>query len=405
MLRALPALHFGRSSPLVSSILAPVQAAHLRWLEPSISATFEGSLRPVLFPSERLADADAWRTNLQLMVWLRSAYLRSHPNTQRLLPAARSALEKRPDAPISMRDARSLFGLEHPADDARPKQPALARAKARKAGYRESYDKDVSSMEFGGLLEEAGALVARRGPLSAWCEEVGAYELVTSELVEAIASYVDERLPTIDREGSATSALLASDAAESAAAAAAAEAAAAADAEAGAEAPRTSGAPARIVEVGAGNGELSHYLRQALRARGTDAVVIASDRAPWPRTVGRVEALDYREALKTYRPHLVLCSWMPMGVDWTRAFRECGSVGEYLLLGEVYDGAVGHNWETWGNPAFADDEKPATPPHARDGWELAEVPSVSRWMLSRYVSDVADCECGSAAVAFRRGRS
>ena len=65
---------------------------------------------------------------------------------------------------------------------------------------------------------------------------------------------------------------------------------------------------------------------------------------------------DYREALKTYRPHLVLCSWMPMGVDWTRAFRECGSVGEYLLLGEVYDGAVGHNWETWGNPAFADDE-------------------------------------------------
>ena len=94
-----------------------------------------------------------------------------------------------------------------------------------------------------------------------------------------------------------------------------------------------------------------------------------------------------------------------MGVDWTRAFRECGSVGEYLLLGEVYDGAVGHNWETWGNPAFADDDKAATPPHARDGWELAEVPSVSRWMLSRYVSDVDDCECGSAAVAFRRGRS
>ena len=222
MLRALPALHFGRSSPLVSSILAPVQAAHLRWLEPTISPNFEGSLRPVLFPHERLADADLWRTNMHFISWLRSAYLRSHPETQRLLPAARAALDERhrqPDAaPISMRDARSLFGLEHPADDARPKQPALARAKARKAGYRESYDKDVSSMEFGVLLEEAGALVARRGPLSAWCEEVGAYELVTSELVDAIASYVDERLPTIDREQSATSALLASDAAESAAA-------------------------------------------------------------------------------------------------------------------------------------------------------------------------------------------
>ena len=127
-------------------------------------------------------------------------------DTQRLLSGARRS-RSGPTRRL-MRDARSPDSstLRRRAS----KQPALARAKQRsKGGYRESYDKDVSSMEFGVLLEEAGALVARRGPLSAWCEEVGAYELVTSELVEAIAAYVDERLPTIDREQSATSALLA----------------------------------------------------------------------------------------------------------------------------------------------------------------------------------------------------
>lgn len=34
-------------------------------------------------------------------------------------------------------------------------------------------------------------------------------------------------------------------------------------------------------------------------------------------------------------------------------FRCCESVDEYVLLGEAHDGSCGHNWETWGNQAFA----------------------------------------------------
>ena len=37
---------------------------------------------------------------------------------------------------------------------------------------------------------------------------------------------------------------------------------------------------------------------------------------------------------------------MPMGVDWSRAIRECDDVDEYLLLGEADDGSCGHLWYT-----------------------------------------------------------
>ena len=105
-----------------------------------------------------------------------------------------------------------------------------------------------------------------------------------------------------------------------------------------------------------------------------------------------------------------------MGVDFTSDFRrellaQCTgkggtrrNLGEYLLLGEVYDGACGHNWHTWGNPAFRAEEEEGVvlAPHERDGWEAVELPDVSRWMLSRFASDVEQCVCHSAAVSFRR---
>jgi hypothetical protein len=35
--------------------------------------------------------------------------------------------------------------------------------------------------------------------------------------------------------------------------------------------------------------------------------------------------------------------------DWTSAFRQCASVREYVLVGEIDDGACGHPWKTWGH--------------------------------------------------------
>ena len=62
--------------------------------------------------------------------------------------------------------------------------------------------------------------------------------------------------------------------------------------------------------------------------------------------------MSHEAALRITQPSMVLCAWMPMGRDLSRAFRRCESVQEYVLLGEADDGACGDNWETWGNPAF-----------------------------------------------------
>ena len=61
-----------------------------------------------------------------------------------------------------------------------------------------------------------------------------------------------------------------------------------------------------------------------------------------------VECLDYQSALDRHTPHLIICSWMPLGDDWTEAFRKCKSVAAYLLLGEIDDGCCGDPWRTWG---------------------------------------------------------
>ena len=63
-----------------------------------------------------------------------------------------------------------------------------------------------------------------------------------------------------------------------------------------------------------------------------------------------------------------------MGRDWTRAFRKCPSVREYILLGEADDGSCAHNWFTWGNGDFAPGgNRAAIPPYKAEGFERIEV--------------------------------
>ncbi len=45
-----------------------------------------------------------------------------------------------------------------------------------------------------------------------------------------------------------------------------------------------------------------------------------------------VEMLPCDEALAEHRPDVVLCSWMPLGVDWTSSMRACPQVS---LLGLI----------------------------------------------------------------------
>ena len=336
-----------------------------------------------------------------------------------------------------MEEIRAMFGVEHPTGARRPSAIMLATrraAEAAAAGAACEPDARDSTLgqSFGDVLEACGGLVRRRGALAAHCEEAGAYELISRELVEELAAHISSRraallarAPVPRSADALEEELIAAE--ESAEADAKARAAAGGDGtHAEALMSDDPAAALRVLEVGAGNGELTHYLREALRRRTADGAaggysLVACDAAggaagggaATAAAFGHVEAADYRAALARYRPHLVLCSWMPMGMDWSARFRATPSVGEYVLLGEVYDGACGHNWHTWGNAAFREPphsvhdarDGPAAPPapHEVDGWCLEELPDVSRWMLSRFASDAADCVCLSAAVAFRRG--
>lgn len=110
------------------------------------------------------------------------------------------------------------------------------------------------------------------------------------------------------------------------------------------------GAPAVILEVGAGDGRLSGFIRQRLWALGIDDIsVIATDSGEWEITPeAEVITMDQAEAVQQYKPDIVISSWMPMQVDFTADFRTQPSVKEYILIGEVDHGCCGDQNKTWG---------------------------------------------------------
>ena len=109
-----------------------------------------------------------------------------------------------------------------------------------------------------------------------------------------------------------------------------------------------------IIEVGAGDGRLSEYLRQ----KGIK--IIATDDYSWdiPKLFD-VEKISNIQALEKYSPNIIVSCWMPYGSDWTPTFRKFSSVKEYIIIGEASGGCVGSEsiWEDhpgftelWDNP-------------------------------------------------------
>src|SRR5438270_272690 len=91
-------------------------------------------------------------------------------------------------------------------------------------------------------------------------------------------------------------------------------------------------------------------------------------RRSWPGALpADIEPLPYTTALARYQPGIVLCAWMPLGEDWTPAFRTCASVTDYILIGEGPGGCTGTP------ESFA-----APPP-----WRRASLRDVARWGLTR----------------------
>eukprot|EP00667_Euglena_gracilis_P016971 EG_transcript_17813 len=180
-----------------------------------------------------------------------------------------------------------------------------------------TYSRYITS-RYGASPEARHAHYAAHHPLLEFCAETGLFELWSREYVAGLAAYLKGQLEAYQPRGGPTPSTL------------------------------------TVLEVGAGSGQLVRHLREQLKAEppvlcgGCTWEIAGVDVAP-PCGSG-VSKMDYRSALCTFHPVIVLCSWMPRGQDWTLHFRRCNSVEEYVLIGEIDDGCCGHPWCTWGVP-------------------------------------------------------
>ncbi|MBN9240158.1 MAG: hypothetical protein BGO97_10630 [Micrococcales bacterium 70-64] len=98
-----------------------------------------------------------------------------------------------------------------------------------------------------------------------------------------------------------------------------------------------------VLEIAAGDGTLTRFLRDA----GVDC--IATDDHSWSREItygSSVEKLDARQALRKYKPEVVICSWPPPGNSFERDVFSTGSVRVYIAVVSSARAEAG-NWDTY----------------------------------------------------------
>ena len=109
----------------------------------------------------------------------------------------------------------------------------------------------------------------------------------------------------------------------------------------------TFSSPVTILEVGAGDGRLSHFLKQklSLLIDAKKVTIIASDNKNWEKSgetnkdpKDQILNLDYKDCLKNYAktPTIVISCWMNVDVDWTEDFRTNEHVQEYIMIGDLF---------------------------------------------------------------------
>lgn len=160
--------------------------------------------------------------------------------------------------------------------------------------------------------------------------------------------------------------------------------------------------PITILEVGAGNGRLAHFLQQKLEAKlpGKVKVVAIDSNNEWSlKPAFPVEKIDHKTALQKYKPKIVIFSWMPTRDEVTTDFRATDSVEEYILIGEVDGGCSGDGWETWGKPTSLH-EKNMVAPYIADGFEREDLDDISQYQIGR--TDKPRVYGNSQTVSFRR---
>ena len=99
----------------------------------------------------------------------------------------------------------------------------------------------------------------------------------------------------------------------------------------------------RCLEIGAGDGTLARFLKD----QGVG--LTATDIHDWSHAVAYPEWVikqDAREALATYRPEVVICSWPPSQNDFERYVFDTPSVQLYVVIGSRHRFAFG-NWKDY----------------------------------------------------------
>lgn len=276
----------------------------------------------------------------------------------------------------------------------------------------------------------SGGRIQDCGPFNTVCEEANIYQLWTQEYVQQLGNYLMQRASEYNTN---TDNINNTDNEE--------------------HFPTT-----LVLDIGAGDGLLLHYLQeyynttcqrqshqesssttstrgrmqQRIPANSTSTYIpsmeyIATDDGSWkifPKA--QVETLNVQQALEKYcnehghRPVIVLCSWMPMGQDWTQDFRKA-NVKEYILIGEADDGSCGHNWKTWGNIDYKNDTTTSTkeeygnddvynfqpPPYQQDGYQRWDTIMNDGMDLARYQFSRFDCALSKSGktVSFRQNKS
>jgi len=389
----------------------------------------EDYLRPVLVPNEKWSDVVRWQYHTRFIKWAREEFLAAKYSF-----ALKKALERHPKIRESpqistaghnqegntlldhnnmeqnsigrigsipstktiidafgmqewrrVKDEEGIFArMEKLADDLGGQVAVVFGSSMRIADI--PMDTDVSSLTLEDLLEIAGAHVASCGTFNVLCNEYDIYQFWTKEYIEGLGDYLREKVNS--HIGDTV-----------------------------------------ILDIGAGNGILGNLIRQQLSIQSRSNFssskktsikkstpnhtpdVMSVDDGSWRiKPKAMVETLGVAEAINKYASNpskqvIVICSWMPAGVDWTSIFRQ-GEVDEYILIGEYDDGNCGENWDTWGTHEFLpenfqvyDLNLEKLPPYEADGYERRSLESLQPHHFSRF--DSADSS-NSATVSFRR---
>lgn len=109
------------------------------------------------------------------------------------------------------------------------------------------------------------------------------------------------------------------------------------------------------VEVGAGDGTLSRFLNEA------GVAVRATDNYSWSHFIeypAEVEKLDAHQALKKYRPAVVLCSWPDPENQWEQTVFDHPAVQVYVVIGSSTPGVTGNPAVYQSQWAFTLEDRP-----------------------------------------------